>query len=174
NPGDPSVIESPSAATITKRLVRARVRALRDQLWNPLVLAHDVVAVVAFHDALDVRYLVAGVHCELVRLRAQMLELGVSHLDALDARGIAALADQVERRRPEVEVLGECLDPLVDLAENGLVEADSLFTTRHVHLSRRSHTRRGGPRPRPPAARPPRGPRPSGSRSSGRESRRTP
>src|SRR5512133_2826824 len=107
--------------------VAARIGLLCDLRRNPFVLPHDVVALQPGHDALDVRILMTGVDGELMRLRTNLLVFGRRHADALDAGGVAAFADEVERLRLEVERLGETLDPLVDRPKDGFVQPDALF-----------------------------------------------
>src|SRR6266540_474507 len=130
-PGEPSVIESPRAATTIRSLILAWIRLLRDQPCHAF-LADEVVLSAPLDDLFHLRRLVPRVHGELVRVRAKLLVLAVGHADALQARGVAALADQVERLRTELEGLGQRLDALVHLAEDGLVQADALFTPAHV------------------------------------------
>src|SRR5436190_5238840 len=127
NPGEPSVIESPSAATRVRGLVSPAIGALRNLLRDAPVLLDDVVAAPLRDDAFDIRNLMARMRRELMGVGAELLELGVGHLDALDAGRVTALTDQVERLRTEVEALGQRLDALVDLPEHGLVETDALF-----------------------------------------------
>src|SRR6185312_302137 len=99
----------------------AWIGLLCDLLRGSPVLPHDVVALQPGDDALDVRILVARMNGELMCLRANLLVLGRRHGDALDAGSVAALADEVERVRLEVESLGKSLDPLVDLPKDGFV-----------------------------------------------------
>src|SRR5689334_9306725 len=106
-PGEPSVIESPRAATTVRALVGAGIGPLRDLLGLASVLADDFVALVARDDGLDVGNVMAGSDRKVMGIRAKLLVLGMSHLDAIDARRIPAFADQVERLRAEVERLRE-------------------------------------------------------------------
>src|SRR6476659_6050070 len=96
----------------------AWIGLLCDLLRDAFVLAHDVVALQPGDDGLDVRILVAGVDGELMRLGAELLVFSAGQADALDARSVAALADEVEGGF-EVERLGKILDPLVDLPKDG-------------------------------------------------------
>jgi len=70
---------------------------------------------------------VAGVDGELMCVGPELLVFAVRHADALDAGGVPAFADEVERLRPEVERLGETLDPFVDLPKDGLVQPDAFL-----------------------------------------------
>src|SRR3954451_18661304 len=124
--GEPSVIESPSAATTVRALVGAAIGLLRD--LSAVVLPDEVVAVAAREDCLDVGNVVAGSDRKVMRVRAKLLVLGVRHVNPVDARGIAALADQIERLRAQIEALRERLDSLVHLAEDSLVEGDPVFS----------------------------------------------
>src|SRR3954451_10122270 len=81
-PGEPSVIESPSAATTVRALVGAAIGLLRD--LPALVLPDDVVAVAAREDCLDVGNVMAGSDRKLVRVGTQLLVLGVRHVDPVD------------------------------------------------------------------------------------------
>jgi hypothetical protein len=121
------VIESPSAATTMGPSAAAWIGLLCDLRRNSLVLPHDVVALQSGDDALDVRMLVTGMDGELMCLRADLLVFGRRHADALNAAGVAAFANKVERLRLEVERLGETLNPLVDLPKDGFVQPDALF-----------------------------------------------
>src|SRR3954447_17571759 len=140
-PGDPSVIESPSAATTRRRLVGSGIGALRDQPREPLVLADDLVAVELLHDGLHVRRHMARMDGEVVGVRAQALELGMGHVNAVDTGCVATLADEIQRLGPEVESLGERLDALVDLPEHGLIQADALRSL-HCQSAFRTTTKR--------------------------------
>src|ERR671936_332007 len=92
--GEPSVIESPSAATtITSP---ARVGSARDLLRLTFELAHDVVAGALLDNFLDVRRLVPRGNREGVRVRSQLLVVLAGEADALGATRITALADEVE------------------------------------------------------------------------------
>jgi hypothetical protein len=70
-------------------------------------------------------------HRELTRVGAELFVLGMAHRDALDTRGVAAFADEIERLRLQVKRLGEAFDALVDLSEHRLVQPDLLLTTAH-------------------------------------------
>src|SRR5512133_3282368 len=105
----------------------AWIGLLCDLRRNSPVLPHDVVALQPGDDAFDVRILVTGIDGKLMCLRADLFVFGRRHADALNAGGVPAFADEVERLGLEVERLGETLDPLVDLPKDGLVQSYALF-----------------------------------------------
>src|SRR5919198_3107179 len=80
-PGDPSVIESPSAATTTRPSVLSGIALLRDQLRQTLVLLDDVVARATLDHLFEVGRLVTGKYGELLRVRADLLIFGTRHAD---------------------------------------------------------------------------------------------
>src|SRR5919204_1104028 len=122
--GDPSVIESPTAAT-TNVSSAPRIRLLGDLRRFALVLSHDVIPTTALEDVLHIRLLVAGEHGEVRRVAPELLVLVAAHADPFDARWVATLADEVQRLTLEPEMVGEVVDPLVDLTKDSFVEADT-------------------------------------------------
>jgi hypothetical protein len=119
------VIESPTAATTIRASSGFGIRLLRDLLRDPLVLVDDVVTLSSRDDLFDLRKLVAWVDREEVWVAAKLFVFGSGHADALNAVGVAALADEVERLVVQLESLGEILDPFVHLSKDGLVQPDT-------------------------------------------------
>src|SRR5262245_38200721 len=83
-------------------------------------------------DRLDRRVLVARPDQEVRRVAPHLLVDAGRHRDALGARRIAALAEDVERAGDRGERLVHALDALVDLAEHDLVEAEPTLSLVHV------------------------------------------
>src|SRR2546423_10733935 len=82
-PGEPSVIESPSAATRIRGLSRSGIGALRDLLRYPLLLLDDVVALTTIDDPFQARAFVTGIDREPMRLGAKLFVLLMRQRDAL-------------------------------------------------------------------------------------------
>jgi hypothetical protein len=81
---------------------------------------------------LDFELGVAGIHGEVCVLRPKCLVFGSLHLDALDTGCLPALADEVESlRSAPPEKLCQTLDPIVDLAEDRLVQTQAFLTEVH-------------------------------------------
>jgi hypothetical protein len=95
-------------------------------------LAHDRVALAAFHCALDLRILMAGHDGELRRLGADGLVFGKRQADGFDAVLVPTLAEEVESLC-DLRTRLQFLDPLIDLAEEDLVVTDSFFPV-HVEV----------------------------------------
>src|SRR3954465_14311126 len=80
-PGEPSVIESPSAATTVRALARAAIGPLRDLLRLAFVLGDDVVAAAACDDGFDIGNVMAGSDREVMRVRPKLLVVGMRHVN---------------------------------------------------------------------------------------------
>src|ERR671935_292549 len=120
--GDPSVIESPSAATTSESVPRMRFPG--DARRLAFALSDHVIAVAPLDDALDVRDLVTRIDREQRGILPQRLVVSDRHGDLLRARRVATLTDELERTAAKPERLREVLDALVHLPEHRLVPAD--------------------------------------------------
>src|SRR5262249_49914260 len=88
-------------------------------------LLDDEVVLALLDDPLDVGALVSRHEREAVDVPAQLLVVAAAHAEALDAGGVAAFAADLEGLRA-AQLVVELVDPLVHLAEERLVDADSL------------------------------------------------
>src|SRR5829696_5147173 len=95
---------------------RTRVELLHDPCRFPELLDNDV-ALVLVDDPLELRVVVSELDREADGRASDRLVLGDRELDRLDTVGIGALAEELGMRR----VVGQLLDALVDLADEGLV-----------------------------------------------------
>src|SRR6184192_1913849 len=83
--GDPSVIESPTAATTIRSV--PRIGLLCNLRSLAVALADDVVAVALLEDVLHLGNRVSGIDGEMRRFRAHLFVLGPAQRDLLRARG---------------------------------------------------------------------------------------
>lgn len=100
---------------------------------------HDDELVVSLDDTLDIGDLVPRPHCEVGRDAAELLVLVLSQGDPLVALTRTALAKD---RQPvlEIERLRKLLDPLVDLADQGLMPANLVCPLIHLVYRLRHRT----------------------------------
>ena len=96
-----------------------------DRGSRALVFPHDEPVAAPVNDILNRRDLVAGKYGEEERVRAEFLVFGERQGDSLSTVSITALAHQVKRSVLNRRTLGQLFEPIVDLAKQRLVQADS-------------------------------------------------
>src|SRR5439155_16513030 len=127
----PSGTASSSARVDRRPLLVSGIGLARDLGRLAFALAHDLEAVSAEDELVDVVDDVARRDDEVGRLRPDPLVLLRGQAHALNARLVAALAQVVAALQHGAEAAVQLLDPLVHLAEERLVLADPPFTLAH-------------------------------------------
>ena len=91
------------------------------------MLLHDGVTAIFGNHAFDRLDLMARLDHEADRVGANLLVYGDPKLDRLDARSVAALAQELDL----VALARDLVDPFVDLAKEGLVARQAFEGRRH-------------------------------------------
>jgi PAS domain S-box-containing protein len=94
----------------------------------------DHPGVTLAHDALVVELLVSFREQKPLRIRAHSLVFGQRHTDLLDARAVAAFADELGALGHETEAFADLTEALVHVAKDALVPPDSLPALVHARI----------------------------------------